>query len=92
MTESTKKTTAKKAPAKKAVAAKPAAIQIAETKAPTKKVAAKKAIATPVAEVVATPPHEQISQRAYLIWANRGFSHGDPNHDWIQAEQELKRA
>ena len=92
MTETTKKTTAKKAPAKKAVATKPDATKTAAKKAPAKKVAAKTAIAVATAEVVVTPGHEQISQRAYLIWANRGFSHGDPNHDWVQAERELKRA
>ena len=90
--EPTTKTTVKKAPAKKAVAVKSAPTKAAETKASAKKVAAKKALAIPTAEVVATPAHEQISQRAYLIWANRGFTHGDPNHDWIQAERELKRA
>jgi hypothetical protein len=85
--ETTKKTTAKKAPAKK-VAAKKAPAK----KTPAKKAIAKKAIAAPVAEVVAAPAHEQISQRAYLIWANRGFTQGDANQDWIQAERELKRA
>lgn len=92
MTETTKKTTAKKAPAKKTVAAKPANPEIAAKKPAAKKVVAKKTVAAPVAEVVAAPAHEQISQRAYLIWANRGFSHGDPKQDWIQAERELKRA
>ena len=89
--ETTKKTTAKKAPVKKAVATKPAATKIAITKPVAKKASAKKAIVAP-AEVVATPAHEQISQRAYLIWANRGFTHGNHNQDWIQAERELKRA
>ena len=84
--ESTKMMIAKKAPAKKAVATTDA------TKIVAKKAPAKQAIAAPAAAVVATPGHEQISQRAYLIWANRGFSHGDPNHDWIQAERDLKRA
>jgi hypothetical protein len=90
--ETTKKTTAKKAPAKKAVATTADATKITAIKVPAKKVVARKAMVAPVAEVVATPAHEQISQRAYLIWANRGFSNGDPNRDWIQAERELKRA
>jgi len=90
--EPTTKTTVKKAPAKKAVAAKSAPTKAAEKKSPAKKAASIQAITAPTAEVAATPAHEQISRRAYLIWANRGFTHGDPNHDWIQAERELKRA
>ena len=90
--ETTKKTTTKKAPAKKTVAAKSATPAPTAKKAPAKKVIAKKATVAPVAEVAAAPAHEQISQRAYLIWANRGFRQGDPNQDWIQAERELKRA
>jgi len=42
--------------------------------------------------VAAAPAHEQISRRAYEIWARRGFSHGNHNQDWTQAERELKSA
>jgi hypothetical protein len=89
--ETTRKTTAKKAPAKKA-ATTAAATKTAEKKAPARKVAAKNVIEIAPPTVVAAPAYEEISKRAYLIWANRGFTHGDPNHDWIQAERELKRA
>jgi len=90
--ETTKKTTAKKAPAKRSLAIAAETTETVAKKAPAKKVVAKKAVAAPEAEFVVAPAREEISKRAYLIWANRGFSHGDPNHDWIQAERELKRA
>jgi Protein of unknown function (DUF2934) len=80
--ETPKKATVTKAP-----------VKTAEVKAaPAKKIAAKKAAPTPIALVAAAPAHEQISQRAYEIWAKRGFSHGNHSQDWTQAEQELKRA
>jgi len=82
LTDKSKKATVTKAPAKTA----------AVKAAPAKKIAAKKKVATPIALVPAAPAHEQISRRAYEIWANRGFSHGDHTQDWVQAERELKSA
>jgi len=35
------------------------------------------------------PTHEQISQRAYEIYLERGCTPGDPTQDWLRAEQEL---
>jgi hypothetical protein len=82
-----KKPTAKKATEKKAT------VKTATVKAaPVKKAAAKKTVRTPIALVPAAPAHEQISRRAYEIWVGRGYSQGDPNQDWIQAERELKSA
>jgi len=35
------------------------------------------------------PTHEQIAQRAYEIYLERGATPGDPMQDWLRAEQEL---
>jgi hypothetical protein len=35
------------------------------------------------------PTHEQIAERAYEIWQQRGALHGGHEADWYQAEQEL---
>jgi Protein of unknown function (DUF2934) len=86
-----KTTTAKKAaPKAKTTATAEKTVKIA---APKKPAAKKAAPASKIALVPkAEPTHEQISRRAYEIWAGRGYSHGNPHHDWWQAEQELKRA
>lgn len=33
--------------------------------------------------------HDQIHQRAYARWQERGCPVGSPDHDWFTAEQEL---
>ncbi len=33
--------------------------------------------------------HEQIAQRAYEIYLERGATPGDPMQDWLRAEMEL---
>ena len=33
---------------------------------------------------------QAIEQRAYEIYANRGYAAGDPNADWYEAERQLK--
>jgi len=35
------------------------------------------------------PTHEEIAQRAYEIYLERGSTPGDPMQDWLRAEQEL---
>jgi hypothetical protein len=37
-----------------------------------------------------TITHDMISQRAYEIYASRGYAAGDQNADWIEAERQLK--
>ncbi len=37
-----------------------------------------------------SPSHEAIARRAYEISQERGFRGGDPLHDWLLAEAELK--
>lgn len=36
------------------------------------------------------PTHEQIARRAYEIFLARGGQPGNPEHDWHQAERELR--
>ncbi|GMT99673.1 hypothetical protein KH5H1_37930 [Corallococcus caeni] len=38
----------------------------------------------------AAPTQEQIARRAYEIFQARGGTHGNPEHDWHQAERELR--
>ena len=33
--------------------------------------------------------HEQIAERAYRLWCERGCPHGSPEIDWFRAEEEL---
>jgi Protein of unknown function (DUF2934) len=41
------------------------------------------------AAVKSKPTQEQIAQRAYEIYLERGATPGDPTQDWLRAEQEL---
>lgn len=34
-------------------------------------------------------PHEQIAERAYFLWEERGRPLGSPEIDWQRAEREL---
>ncbi len=34
--------------------------------------------------------HEEIRVLAHRFWAERGHPHGNPEHDWFRAEQELR--
>jgi hypothetical protein len=34
--------------------------------------------------------HERIAQRAYEIYAKRGYSAGNPDDDWFEAERQLR--
>jgi hypothetical protein len=43
----------------------------------------------PVAESRA-PVHEQIAQRAYRLWQERGQAHGQDLDDWLEAESQLR--
>jgi hypothetical protein len=91
VSDTPKKTTAKKATPKVTTTA--TAEKTVKAAAPKKPAAKKAAPASKIALVPKPEPtHEQISRRAYEIWAGRGYSHGNPHHDWWLAEQELKRA
>ena len=60
----------------------------------------KQAIAATVAAADATrpteaaggsPAHEQIATLAYSYWAERGYTPGSPEEDWLRAEAELRQ-
>jgi hypothetical protein len=34
--------------------------------------------------------HGEIAKRAFEIFAGRGYAHGSPEQDWLQAERELR--
>lgn len=60
------------------------------------KAAAKSAVAAGVPEaatamtkVVGRPTHDQIAERAYSFYIERGWKHGHHEQDWIRAELEL---
>jgi Protein of unknown function (DUF2934) len=97
LSDTSKKTTTKATPKAKTTASAEKTVKAAAPKPVAKKPAAKKAApAAPAAKIALVPKveptHEQISRRAYEIWAGRGYTHGNPHHDWWVAEQELKRA
>ena len=43
----------------------------------------------PATEPTAQPTREMIASRAYELWAERGFGHGQDVEDWLAAEREL---
>jgi hypothetical protein len=38
----------------------------------------------------ASPTHEQIAERAYQLWEERGRIHGRDMEDWLNAEAQLR--
>jgi hypothetical protein len=44
----------------------------------------------PVAKTFAEPTREEIAFRAYLLWERRGYQHGSPDADWLEAERQLR--
>jgi hypothetical protein len=37
-----------------------------------------------------TVPREKIAKRAYEKWVKRGYTHGNDQQDWLEAEAELR--
>lgn len=33
---------------------------------------------------------DAVARKAYELWAARGYPHGDPEHDWYEAEKHLR--
>jgi len=44
----------------------------------------------PAATKTAKPTREQIAQRAHEIWVKNGCKHGQDEHNWLEAERQLK--
>ncbi len=42
-----------------------------------------------VAKVVKSVSREEIAKLAYCYWADRGYQGGNPQEDWVRAEQTL---
>lgn len=92
-----KKETAKKAAPKKTTAKKPAAKKTTAKKTTAKKTTSvKKANAAldklNKMEVTLTIEelNRMVEHRAYDLYMERGYSHGDDMHDWLEAEKEIK--
>jgi hypothetical protein len=64
---------------------------VKKAKAPAKprKTTAKKAAAEPVS-INGGPSHDQIAELARKYWAERGYTDGKHEEDWLRAEQELR--
>jgi hypothetical protein len=69
-------------PATPAPAAAPAAPQRSEVKG--------SGTATKAAPASREVSYSMIEQRAYEIFAGRGYAPGDPTADWLEAERQLK--
>ncbi len=54
------------------------------TKSPTEKRSSSLNISNPKV-------YEMIRKRAYDIYVRRGYSHGNDQHDWFEAERQVKR-
>ena len=67
----------------------------ADQKTAAKKITAKEtatnkiAVAPQVAKK--TPVHGEIARLAFQLWIERGRPHGSDRHDWLRAEQQLKK-
>lgn len=51
-------------------------------------------VTVPVATALNDTPgrvvhHQEIAERAYYYWAERGFNDGSPEEDWLRAEKAL---
>ncbi|HVW76358.1 MAG TPA: DUF2934 domain-containing protein [Alloacidobacterium sp.] len=57
-------------------------------KTPAKKKAAVEVVAEPT---FIRPTHEQIAALAQKFWAERGYTDGHAEQDWLRAEQELMK-
>ncbi len=42
------------------------------------------------AEEARLPAHEEVAERAYSYWLERGCPEGCPEEDWYRAESELR--
>ena len=59
---------------------------------PRKAPAIKKTVAEKVEPTLIRPTHEQIAELARKFWAERGYTDGNAEHDWLRAEHELTKA
>ena len=60
------------------------------TKAPARTTKKTAAAAVAPATPVHAPTHDEIAERAYHIYLRRHGRPGNPEHDWLQAIEELR--
>jgi len=84
MAETVKKAKSPAKPRKTTTAAKTSAP--AKAKATTKPAASKGPVIVPN---LITPSHDEIAELARKYWADRGYTDGHQEEDWLRAEQEL---
>jgi Protein of unknown function (DUF2934) len=63
-----------------------------KTTKPRKAPARKKTTADAAEPVIIRPSHEQIAALAQKFWAERGYTDGQAESDWLRAERELMQA
>jgi hypothetical protein len=63
-----------------------------KTVKPRKAPAKKKTAAAPPEPIAIRPSHTEIAALAQKYWAERGYSDGHAEHDWLRAEQDLMKA
>lgn len=64
----------------------------AEKASKPRKAPAKKTTAAVAAEpTIIRPTHDQIAELARRFWAERGYTDGNAEHDWLRAEHELQQ-
>jgi hypothetical protein len=63
-----------------------------KTTKPRKAPARKKTTAEAAEPVIIRPSHEQIAALAQKFWAERGYTDGQAESDWLRAERELMQA
>jgi hypothetical protein len=63
-----------------------------KTTKPRKAPAKKKATAAATEPIIIRPTHDQIAALAQKFWAERGYTDGQAEQDWIRAESELMKA
>ena len=57
-----------------------------------RKAPAKKKTAAATEPIIISPTHDQIAALAQKFWAERGYTDGNAEHDWLRAEHELMKA
>ena len=66
-----------------------AAPKAEKTTKPRKAPARKKTTVEATEPIVIHPTHEQIATLAQKYWAERGYTDGQAEQDWLRAEREL---
>lgn len=64
---------------------------MATPKKPRKAPTGKKKTADAAEPIVIHPTHEQIAALAQRYWAERGYTDGQAEQDWLRAEHELMK-